>query len=436
MVMPQGYPYTNGDVLNAVDLNDIVQALNAHIGETANFHGVSQVITQSNVTEIAQDIVGAMFAGGTHDGVTITYNDGAGTIDVVLNGAGATGPQGDPGATGPQGATGPAGPGFMGSTGPTGPVGATGAGATGATGAFGATGPIGASGASYGAAVIMVFSSTVTEANPGTNYLRLNNANSTLATKIFVNDIAVGGTYVDTWIDSFMNSSSPQKGVLSLRSLASPNTSWAFYYVTGLTDDSGYKKLDVSWIDSGVVSLTNGGQYYLSFSPTGDLGPTGPAGPTGATGPTGPLGPTGPQGPPDGATGPAGPTGPVGATGPQGPPDGATGATGATGPNKTVGKSTQTGTTYTLQLDDAGTVVELNNASPVTVTIDVDSSVDFPIGSIVEIFQLGTGTVTVDAAVGVSLLSPDNLVESRARYSTLCLRKRAADEWVLGGDVA
>lgn len=150
MVMPQGYPYTNGDVLNAVDLNDIVQALNAHIGETANFHGVSQVITQSNVTEIAQDIVGAMFAGGTHDGVTITYNDGAGTIDVVLNGAGLTGPQGDPGATGPVGATGPAGPGFMGATGPTGAqgsTGATGAGSTGASGPQGATGPAGATGA-------------------------------------------------------------------------------------------------------------------------------------------------------------------------------------------------------------------------------------------------------------------------------------------------
>jgi hypothetical protein len=59
--------------------------------------------------------------------------------------------------------------------------------------------------------------------------------------------------------------------------------------------------------------------------------------------------------------GPTGPTGPTGVTG-------TAGVTGATGPTL-VGFNTQTGTTYTLVLDDKDKMVTLNNASAITLTV-------------------------------------------------------------------
>lgn len=296
MVMPQGYPYANGDVLNAVDLNDIVQALNAHIGETANFHGVSQVITQSNVTEIAQDIVGAMFAGGTHDGVTITYNDGAGTIDVVLNGAGLTGPQGDTGATGPQGATGPAGSGFMGGTGPTGPQGATGAqgasgppGATG-SGATGATGPI--PGISY------VYSNNTADGFDAYKF-RLNSSSVSSVSQLYVARVDNNSVIRTDFWNAVAGPSRTGNGIITISLNTSGGPVWATFQVSGtLVDATDYYKIPVTHIanfgNSGYWASYNDASGVLSFSAPGPMGPTGPSGgPSGATGATGSQGATG-----------------------------------------------------------------------------------------------------------------------------------------------
>jgi len=140
---PSGYPAVDGVTpVVAADFNDVVAALQAHIGATVSFHGVSHVVTESNLDGLAQAIVGAMFAAGTHSGVSVDYKAGAGSISLTASVGGATGPQGDQGATGPVGATGPAGAGTMGFTGATGAQGVQGAtGARGSTGSQGPTGP-------------------------------------------------------------------------------------------------------------------------------------------------------------------------------------------------------------------------------------------------------------------------------------------------------
>ena len=82
--------------------------------------------------------------------------------------------------------------------------------------------------------------------------------------------------------------------------------------------------------------------------------------------------------------GPAGPTGPTGVTG-------TAGVTGATGPTL-VGFNTQTGTTYTLVLDDKDKMVTLNNASAITLTVPPSI---FSANDIVNIAQFGAGQVTL-----------------------------------------
>lgn len=100
--------------------------------------------------------------------------------------------------------------------------------------------------------------------------------------------------------------------------------------------------------------------------------------------------------------------------------------------------STVTATTqassYTLTLSDAGQAVEFTSATAVNCTIPPNSSVAFPVGTVIEICQYGAGQVTVVAGAGVTLRNPSSLT-SRAQYSAISARKRATDEWLIGGDL-
>lgn len=111
-----------------------------------------------------------------------------------------------------------------------------------------------------------------------------------------------------------------------------------------------------------------------------------------------------------------------------------TGPAGGGTSSTTVTANTQTGTTYTLVLADAGKVVEMNNASANTLTVPPNSSVAFPVGTVLEVCQIGAGATTVAAGSGVTIRTPSTLI-LRAQYSTAALRKRATDEWILSGDV-
>ncbi len=94
----------------------------------------------------------------------------------------------------------------------------------------------------------------------------------------------------------------------------------------------------------------------------------------------------------------------------------------------------QTGTTYTLVLADASNkIVELSNTSAITVTVPLNSSVAYPVGSQIMLLQTNTGQVTVAGAGGVTVNSNPGL-KLRAQWSSATLIKRATDTWVLVGD--
>jgi hypothetical protein len=93
-------------------------------------------------------------------------------------------------------------------------------------------------------------------------------------------------------------------------------------------------------------------------------------------------------------------------------------------------------TSYILVLVDAGGVVEVNSTSNLTVTVPPNSDAAFPIGTLIEVLRYGTGTVTLIAGTGVTLLPPAGApLTARVRYSPIALRKRATDEWVVSGDL-
>jgi hypothetical protein len=103
--------------------------------------------------------------------------------------------------------------------------------------------------------------------------------------------------------------------------------------------------------------------------------------------------------------------------------------------NYLVTVNTQTDS-YTLALSDASKVVEMNKATANDLTVPPNSSVAFPVGTIIELHQLGAGQTTVVAGGGVTIRSPGGKLKLTGQYSSASLRKRATDEWTLAGDIA
>ena len=80
---------------------------------------------------------------------------------------------------------------------------------------------------------------------------------------------------------------------------------------------------------------------------------------------------------------------------------------------------------HTLALADRDRVVAFNGTSSQTVTLPQDSEVAFPIGSVVYIARVNTGTVTLAAGTGASA----NKTGSFGLSEELYVRKRAANTW-------
>lgn len=107
----------------------------------------------------------------------------------------------------------------------------------------------------------------------------------------------------------------------------------------------------------------------------------------------------------------------------------------ADGTIKEVVQNTQTAS-YTLVLADNGKIIEMNVGSANNLTVPPNSSVAFPIGTLIGIDQIGAGQTTIVAGAGVTIRSSGSLVKVKGQYSSASLRKRATDEWVLVGDLS
>jgi hypothetical protein len=89
---------------------------------------------------------------------------------------------------------------------------------------------------------------------------------------------------------------------------------------------------------------------------------------------------------------------------------------------------------YTLVLADKDKLVEISNGSANTLTVPLNSSVAFPIGTQITILQTGTGATTLTATGGVTINATPGLI-LRAQWSSATLIKRAENTWVALGDL-
>lgn len=93
--------------------------------------------------------------------------------------------------------------------------------------------------------------------------------------------------------------------------------------------------------------------------------------------------------------------------------------------------NTQTAS-YVMALTDQGKIIEMDVAGANNLTVPLNATVAFPIGTYAYFTQFGAGQTTVVAVSGVTIRTANGL-KMISQYSTAKIYKRGANEWVLSG---
>jgi hypothetical protein len=105
----------------------------------------------------------------------------------------------------------------------------------------------------------------------------------------------------------------------------------------------------------------------------------------------------------------------------------------------TVAVNAQTAS-YTFALADGNnTLVTLANASANTATIPPNSSVAFPVGTVLNFAQTGAGQTTITQGSGVTITSNGataSAPKTRVQYSAATAIQTSANNWLVIGDIA
>jgi len=90
---------------------------------------------------------------------------------------------------------------------------------------------------------------------------------------------------------------------------------------------------------------------------------------------------------------------------------------------------------YTLSaLTERDNLIEISSSSGVTLTIPTDATLNFPVGTSLDILQTSTGQVTIAGESGTTVNATPGL-KLRTQWSSATLFKRAANTWVVYGDL-
>lgn len=97
--------------------------------------------------------------------------------------------------------------------------------------------------------------------------------------------------------------------------------------------------------------------------------------------------------------------------------------------------TSQSGTSYTAVLADGESYIRFSNASAISFTIPPNSSVAFPVGTVIEVEQAGAGALSFVAGSGVTLNSRASDLTLAGQYAVAFAKKVATDTWTVNGDL-
>jgi hypothetical protein len=122
------------------------------------------------------------------------------------------------------------------------------------------------------AGIRYVYSSTTTMAAPASGTFRLNNVSAASVTAIAFSDLCgeTGNPDASAFINSWDDSSAVTKGILYFKKAGDPST-FMVYAITGLTDNTGWSQLAVSYV-TGNGSLVDADAIRIDFYRTGNDG--------------------------------------------------------------------------------------------------------------------------------------------------------------------
>lgn len=101
---------------------------------------------------------------------------------------------------------------------------------------------------------------------------------------------------------------------------------------------------------------------------------------------------------------------------------------------ETITTNTQTAS-YSVVLNDNGKLILMNVATANNLTIPLNSSINFPIGTKIDVSSIGAGQTTIVATGGVTINSAGGALKLRLQYSGATLVQTATNVWSLFGDI-
>jgi hypothetical protein len=124
-----------------------------------------------------------------------------------------------------------------------------------------------------GDSALFKYSTTTTDSDPGSGFIRLNNTTISSATIAYIDDNDFYGTDVSAWVQSFddVTGNDTNRGRIRISKADSLNT-WMVFRVTGaVVDASGYTKVNLVYIDN-AGTFANNDKVFVSFVASGEDG--------------------------------------------------------------------------------------------------------------------------------------------------------------------
>ena len=124
-----------------------------------------------------------------------------------------------------------------------------------------------------GDSALFQYSTTTTDADPGSGFFRLDNATIASAAEMYIDDLEYNGTNIEAWVQSWddVTGNDTNRGRIRITKAQSLDT-WMVFKVTGaITNASGYTKVTLVYIDSAGTFLNND-KCWVAFTASGEDG--------------------------------------------------------------------------------------------------------------------------------------------------------------------
>lgn len=97
--------------------------------------------------------------------------------------------------------------------------------------------------------------------------------------------------------------------------------------------------------------------------------------------------------------------------------------------------TSQAGSSYTADIDDADTYIRFTSASAVAFTIPPNADVAYDVGTVIAFEQADTGVVTLTPGSGVTINSRAGALDTAGQFAVAQVKKVATNTWTAIGDL-